>query len=90
MLKKILPDNEKEFFNKGNSGDPKNLITEFKEYLNNTIVSEQSQITFIQNVNKSYLLIKNIFDEFHNCLINLDNKPDLNTKRKRTKYDIGQ
>ena len=50
----------------------KNLITEFKEYLNNTIVSEQSQITFIQNVNKSYILIKNIFDEFHNCLINLD------------------
>ena len=29
MLKKILPDNEKEFFNKGNSGDPKNLITEY-------------------------------------------------------------
>jgi heme oxygenase len=90
MLKKILPDNEKEFFNKGNSGDPKNLITEFKEYLNNTIVSEQSQITFIQNVNKSYLLIKNIFDEFHNCLVNLNEISYLNTKRKRNKYDIGQ
>lgn len=88
MLKRILPENEKTFFNKGNSENPKILIGEFKKYLDNTIISEESQIKFIQNVNNSYLLIKNIFDEFHDYLINSDDNYIL--KRKRTKYDIGQ
>ena len=86
MLKRILPENEKDLFNKGTFGNPKVLITEFKTYLDNTIISEQSQIKFIQNVNNSYLLIKNIFDEFHDYLINSDDNYIL--KRKRTKYDI--
>ena len=63
MLKKMLPEAH-EFLT---YDDSKELIKEFKAYLCNNI-PESEQDTFINNVNKSYELIKKLFDEFYNKL----------------------
>jgi hypothetical protein len=66
MLKKILPEDEKYFFDTLNLSDKERiqLIQEFKTYLDNSITTESEQLTFIKNVNDSYLIIKDIFDNF--------------------------
>lgn len=66
MLKKILPEDEKPFFDTLSLSDKERiqLINEFKTYLDNTIKTESDQLKFITNVNDSYLIIKDIFDEF--------------------------
>jgi heme oxygenase len=70
MLKKILPENEKDFFDiEGLSEQGRSeLIKEFKDYLDNTIVDTTDQNNFIKIVNDSYLIIKNIFDEYQKLL----------------------
>jgi hypothetical protein len=42
----------------------KDLINNFKTYICNN-VDEIERIKFIENVNLSYILIKNLFDEFY-------------------------
>jgi heme oxygenase len=70
MLKKILPENEKDFFDIEGLSDKGRLelIKEFKEYLDNNIIDIEDQIDFIKIVNESYLIIKDIFDEYHKLL----------------------
>lgn len=69
MLKKMLPEHN-DFLTCENS---KQLIIDFKTYLCNN-VSESDQDIFIYNVNKSYVLIKGVFDEFY---ARLNNKVDI-------------
>jgi len=70
MLKKILPENEKDFFDiEGLSEKGRlELIKEFKNYLDNTIIDITDQNNFIKIVNDSYLIIKHIFDEYFNMI----------------------
>lgn len=58
LLSKYLPDHI-DFLTYNNS---KELINEFKDYLDNNVVNETE---FINIVNDSYKLISEIFDEFH-------------------------
>jgi hypothetical protein len=58
LLSKYLPDHI-DFLTYNNS---KELINEFKDYLDNNVVDEDK---FINIVNDSYKLISEIFDEFH-------------------------
>lgn len=67
MLKKMLPEHN-DFLTYKN---PTELIKQFKYYLCNNI-SESNQEQFINNVNISYNLIKNLFDEFYNTLTKLE------------------
>jgi heme oxygenase len=66
MLKKILPENEKDFFDIEGLSDKGRLelIKEFKEYLDNNIIDTTDQNNFIKIVNDSYLIIKHIFDQY--------------------------
>lgn len=73
MLKRMLPEHYDFLTYEG----PKELITEFKDYLCNN-VTESEQDIFINNVNKSYELIKKLFDEFYNKL----------NKDKYKSYDV--
>jgi hypothetical protein len=66
MLKKMLPEHN-DFLTYENS---KQLITDLKTYLCNN-VSESDQQIFIHNVNKSYVLIKRLFDEFYDKCSNI-------------------
>jgi hypothetical protein len=60
ILKKMIPNkDEHDFFSFEN---PKQLITEFKNYLDNNVSNHDE---FISNVNEVYKLIKEIFDEFY-------------------------
>ena len=58
MLKRMLPEHN-EFLTYENN---KQLITDFKEYLNNNVINQD---LFIERVNKCYKLIKQLFDEYH-------------------------
>jgi hypothetical protein len=60
MLKRMLPEHN-DFLTYENSKD---LINNFKTYICNN-VDEIERIKFIENVNLSYILIKNLFDEFY-------------------------
>lgn len=60
MLKKMLP-NHNDFLT---YNDSKQLIQEFKEYLNSN-VTKQEQDIFVNNVNQAYVLIAKLFDEFY-------------------------
>jgi hypothetical protein len=67
MLKKMLP----EHYDFLTYTDSKELISEFKEYLNENVTN---QTLFIKNANDAYKLIKCIFDEFYEKLsINVEN-----------------
>ena len=61
MLKKMLP----EHYDFLTYTESKELITEFKDYLNNHVTN---QALFIKNVNDAYKLIKCVFDEFYEKL----------------------
>jgi hypothetical protein len=58
LLSKYLPDHI-EFLKYDNS---KELISEFKDYLDNNVTNDDQ---FINIVNESYKLISEIFDEFY-------------------------
>jgi hypothetical protein len=64
MLKKMLPD----YYDFLTYRDSKELITEFKDYLNNNVTDEK---LFIKNVNDAYKLIKCVFDEFYEKIYNI-------------------
>lgn len=68
MLKKMLPEHN-DFLTYDNS---KNLISDFKEYLCGNIVNIEDQQHFINNVNKSYSIIKDLFDEFYDICNNAE------------------
>jgi hypothetical protein len=60
MLKKYISKEHHQFLTFEN---PKELIIEFKTYINdNVFINNQDK--FIENVKESYKLIKNIFDEY--------------------------
>lgn len=61
MLKKMLPEHN-DFLTYENS---KQLIADFKLYLCKYISKVEDQEQFIDNVNKSYDIIKKLFDEFY-------------------------
>lgn len=71
MLKRMLPEHH-EFLTYENS---KELITEFKTYLCKHVSKVEQQEQFIQNVNKSYELIKKLFDEFYERCTKVINIP---------------
>ena len=78
MLKRMLPEYH-EFLT---YNDSKELISNFKEYLNDNVTEQD---IFIYNVNESYKLIKKLFDEFYTRLNNkVDNKSDI----KHTRFDV--
>ena len=78
MLKRMLPEYH-EFLT---YNDSKELISNFKEYLNYNVTEQD---IFIYNVNESYKLIKKLFDEFYTRLNNkVDNKSDI----KPTPLDV--
>jgi hypothetical protein len=52
-----------------NDSDIKLLIDDFKNFLNNTITSNNNQEQFINTVSQSYLFINQIFDEYQKQLI---------------------
>jgi len=60
MLKRMISEDHHEFLTHENS---RILIKNFKQYLCDN-VNETDQQEFINNVNKSYVLIKNLFDTF--------------------------
>jgi heme oxygenase len=60
MLKRMIPEHA-EFLT---YVDPKPLIQDFKQYLDDNIVNDVDQQAFINVVNKCYKLIKQLFDEF--------------------------
>lgn len=76
MLKRMLPEYH-EFLT---YNDSKELVSNFKEYLCNNVKSQDQDI-FIDNVNKSYKLIKILFDELY---ARLNNKLDI----KHTPLDV--
>ena len=68
MLKRMLPEHN-DFLTYENS---KSLITDFKLYLCKNISTVQEQKRFINNVNKSYGIIKDLFDEFYEICNNAE------------------
>ncbi len=71
MLKRMMPEHH-DFLTYDNS---KELIQEFKEYLNSNVFIQEEQEKFIKHVNQAYSLIEKLFDEFYNKLNNkLENK----------------
>jgi hypothetical protein len=63
MLKRMLPEHTSFLTYENN----KELIKEFKSYLNKNI---DNQDLFIKRVNEAYILIKQLFDEYHKKLTN--------------------
>jgi hypothetical protein len=59
MLKRMIPEHAN-FLTYDNS---KELINDFKLYLDNNIIDED---IFIQHVNEAYTIIKSVFDDFYN------------------------
>lgn len=74
MLKRMLPEHN-DFLTYENS---KQLITHFKLYLCKNISTVQEQEQFINNVNKCYSIIKDLFDEFYEICNTIEFK-QLNT-----------
>ena len=70
MLKRMLPEYT-EFLTYENN---KQLISDFKNYLNNNITNQDQ---FIQRVNECYTLIKLLFDEYH---VKIENETNLISK----------
>lgn len=74
IIKKLInKTNDEVLINKGNmlfnfECDKKELIKNIKDFLEITI-KEDKQDDFINQVNNIYLLTKDVFDEFDNCIV---------------------
>jgi heme oxygenase len=64
LLSKCLPQH-KDFLKFGTIIEAKQLIKDFKQYLNDTIQSDTEQEIFIGRINTSYKIIKLVFDDYY-------------------------